>query len=377
MPKNQGTFFNEADYIIPSSKIENVLNFNTDAYRDKYSNYLRKSIELLSYLSNKAISNSNKIIDFIFVALIVASKSKIDKTSLFEEYEKIISQTLNLTDDEDQPNIALIILLSLLEYELPIKSGENIKELYNKITEAFIVLEKLKNGEDKQILIINYLNNCLGKLFSKKQIKEIQIISTKHFINFSEFRNEIEKLLNQIKNNNFNVAVSINILNALLLLFHRASENPENIINDIIENKILLENETQILIIGLFISRFYHYYPFNYNFNASFLDLSKDQVVAPLVAVFLAPEIILEAATVEKISKNELFWQYTFQKNDSIFLLPVIEENNNYLGKKTINAKISSNILEIERINIYSDFIKTRTKDCLYTDVKVINELEL
>ena len=37
----------------------------------------------------------------------------------------------------------------------------------------------------------------------------------------------------------------------------------------------------------------------------------------------------------------------------------------------------SSNILEIERINIYSDFIKTRTKDCLYTDVKVINELEL
>ena len=70
------------------------------------------------------------------------------------------------------------------------------------------------------------------------------------------------------------------------------------------------------------------------------MDLSKDQVVAPLVAVFLAPEIILEAATVEKISKNELFWQYTFQKNDSIFLLPVIEENNNYLGKKTINAKI-------------------------------------
>ena len=218
MPKNQGTFFNEADYIIPSSKIENVLNFNTDAYRDKYSNYLRKSIELLSYLSNKAISNSNKIIDFIFVALIVASKSKIDKTSLFEEYEKIISQTLNLTDDEDQPNIALIILLSLLEYELPIKSGENIKELYNKITEAFIVLEKLKNGEDKQILIINYLNNCLGKLFSKKQIKEIQIISTKHFINFSEFRNEIEKLLNQIKNNNFNVAVSIKYSKCFIII---------------------------------------------------------------------------------------------------------------------------------------------------------------
>lgn len=295
------------------------------------SQYLSSSINLLSFLSDSLGNPNNKIITTIEITLLFAALDKVLKSSSFS----LIEKNFNLLFPNNQKDVLILgtIFYSLLSNEeyLVDKNYQSLN-FYKFCKKLLTSIDKIKEGESSLNIVLKLLNES-EEINSFPRLKKfINSYRPDQFSQLNDIAEKIIALLNEYTLNDSKIHHWRTAVWAFLWVLRYSSQSSEILIDDLLKKKSIQFKDLQIVLIGLFITRLFHYAPSWKPIPLKFQSYKKMKVLQPAAEVLYNPNIITSLSS-DPQKQEEYFWIYVWGKPYHIFQKPEIKQVKKFKKK--------------------------------------------